>query len=114
MTAEPHDPAATTIRELLDHVKLHLTPEAHLDDISDYAVEAIAGLTIHALMHFGLKVVPASSGDSLPPPTPLEVGRIEPDVPTALELLGGALARWARLRVGRVFVWLDARLESPS
>lgn len=110
-----HDPASTTLTELIDHVKLHLTPEVHLDHLADYDVHAIVGLTMHSLSHFGLTIAPtlgerAGGGTTAAP----KVGRIEPPVAVATELLIGACWRSSTRAFRRLAEWLDARLESPS
>lgn len=121
MTAE----ALTTTYDVLMHVKSHLIPEleargrarsgVELDHLTDYDVRCIAGLTLHAITFFGLTVVPTSSGETArrtAPPLPLEVGRIEPSVPVAANLLVGALWRSSNRGARRVAEWLDARLET--
>lgn len=109
MTA--HDPANTTVHELIDHVKSHLTPELALDHLSDYDVRCLIGLTCHSLTYFGLSLVPSATvSDDLV----AEVGRIEPSIAGAAELLAGACWRSVLRRLGDLAEWFDARLEERA
>lgn len=118
-----HDPATTTIVELIDHVKVHLTPDAHLDHLTDYDVHAIVGLTLHSVLHFGLTLVPLVPASDTPEQLATatsEVGATSlidvtnPTVPVALAIV--ALAAWQSIvrRLVAFGDWLDAHLESPS
>lgn len=114
MTPLDHNPLLTTTTELIEHVKSHLVPELALDHLTDYDVRCLIGLTMHSLTHFGLTLVPASSGQTAAVSIPLEVGRIEPTVPVAAELLAGACWRVVLRRLGNLAEWLDARFDGAA
>lgn len=104
-----HDPAQTTVTELVEHVKSHLVPELALDHLSDYDVRCLIGLTMHSVRHFGLTLRPKSVAE-----VPASVGRIEPSIPVACELLAAACWRSVLRRLGDVAEWFDARLDVSS